>query len=107
MNDTESIRFECSNCQKRLRIAAKAAGKRLRCPKCTKVVEVPMQSEVEEERSEPAAPRLIWPWLAGGIAVMVLLGALGIWLVTGLNRRTSPSDSPQVVADQKKPCQTW
>jgi len=97
MNDIDSIRFECPHCDKRLRVAAKAAGKRVRCPKCTKLVVVPDQSEAEE-LSDPAASRLLWPWLAGSGAVLVLLVGLGIWLTTGTKKQPDPSGSPQVAA---------
>src|SRR5436190_1182356 len=68
---TARIEFQCPNCESQLRVAAKAAGKRIRCPECAKVVPVPLESEVEGASVEPSAPELRWLWLAGGGAALV------------------------------------
>ena len=89
MNDTARIRFECPQCENRLRVAATAAGKQIRCPRCTKVVEVPPKSEVEEARinSDSDPRRAIWPWFAGGGAVLLLLVGVGVWVIAGTKDR--------------------
>jgi hypothetical protein len=48
MSDDDRIRFTCPHCKRRLRVAASAAGKRIRCPKCEKAVGVPEATEPEE-----------------------------------------------------------
>src|SRR5262249_54863079 len=44
----DRIRFTCPHCERRLRVAASAGGKRVRCPECRKAVAVPQESEPEE-----------------------------------------------------------
>src|SRR5437588_318254 len=56
MGVSNGIRFDCPHCGKRLAAATGAAGKRVRCPTCTKVVAVPCPPEDAEESAAPAAP---------------------------------------------------
>ncbi len=102
MNETESIRLQCPHCEKRLRVTAKAAGKRVRCPQCSEPVDVPMQADVEEESPAPTASRLLWLWVGGG-AVFVLLIGLGIWLISGGKKQPEPSGPTQVAAGPTNP----
>src|SRR5262249_28083091 len=44
----DRIRFTCPHCERRLRVAASAGGKRVRCPECRKAGAVPQESEPEE-----------------------------------------------------------
>src|SRR5438067_1691898 len=98
MNDTESIRFECDHCKKRLRVGIKSAGKRVRCPKCTKVVDVPVQSSGEKKTFARNARRLSWGWFGGAGGALVLLAGLGVWLIPGANKQPDPPkpDPPKV-----------
>lgn len=67
MNETDAIRFDCPHCGKSLRVAAKFAGKRVRCPKCNSLSAIPTVSarfDVElqpPQPSQPRAARLLWP----------------------------------------------
>jgi len=96
MGDTDVMRFECPHCANPLRASAKAAGKRVHCPKCSKAVDIPLHSEVEQEAPQPAAQRPTWPWLAGGGAVAALLLGLVIWMVV-----SSLPEPPFVMEDGK------
>lgn len=87
MNGTDRIRFECPHCENRLRVAVTAAGKRIRCPKCSKGVEVPLKSEAAKERMESNARRTIWPWFAGGGVALLLFVGLGTWVIAGIKDR--------------------
>lgn len=54
MSDT--FDFDCPHCQQRLRVAADAAGKQIRCPDCSNLVTVPGPTGITEE-----APRTYNP----------------------------------------------
>jgi hypothetical protein len=68
------------------------------------MIVVPNGSECVEEVAEPAKSRLPWPWIAGGgVAMVLLLVGLGLWLVAGINKQPEPSGPPQVAAGLMKP----
>jgi hypothetical protein len=56
MDDNQTIDFECAHCRQRLRVPGDAAGKRIRCPECNAVVEVPGQTGITEEAPRPQSP---------------------------------------------------
>src|SRR5947208_1296727 len=104
MNDSGSIRFYCPHCAKRLRVDATAAGKRIRCPTCTKPVTVPTESTIVEAADlEPAAPPpaappapppgRLWRWLLRlslTAVVALIFGGVGFLVAdAGFKRETS------------------
>jgi hypothetical protein len=42
VDDTQSIQFQCPHCRKQLQAHVKLVGKRVRCEKCARVVDVPL-----------------------------------------------------------------
>ena len=60
MSVTDPILFQCAKCGKKLRVAADAAGKRVRCPKCSEQAVVPFPLDGDDEVAEPrpSAPHL-------------------------------------------------
>lgn len=58
-----SIRFRCSACDVAVRAPDHLAGKKLRCPKCKAVVDVPPAEEVEAAQGMQAAPSETMPTL--------------------------------------------
>lgn len=50
---TSSISVVCTSCEKKLRADAKLAGKRIKCPKCGQVINVPGQAAMPSE-SKPS-----------------------------------------------------
>jgi WD40 repeat protein len=73
MNDIDRIGIICPRCRKQLRVRADLAGRLIRCPNrsCTTAIAVPH-----------AGPGPL-PWFAGGMALLVLLLGLGIWMLSG------------------------
>src|SRR5436190_3324635 len=55
------ITFSCAGCQAKLQIKEELSGKRIRCPHCKRVEEVPLQSQPQASISEgdtlPPTPR--------------------------------------------------
>ncbi|MHC5040597.1 MAG: hypothetical protein ACYTHM_25070, partial [Planctomycetota bacterium] len=49
------LTLECEHCGSPMAVDPSLAGKRVRCPECEEVVEVPEEAEAE---SEPARPRM-------------------------------------------------
>ncbi len=49
-----TIRFQCPDCDRALSVKDEAAGKKARCPKCSRLVEVPRPAG--EPPAEPAPP---------------------------------------------------
>ena len=86
-----------------LRVKAGFAGRRVRCPNkaCGQPINVP---DVTDEQDDPVASRVLWPWLAGGGVLVLLLAGLGIWALTR-HRSVPPSapagNSPIAVAPAK------
>jgi hypothetical protein len=91
-----SIRFTCGSCGKKLRANQSAAGKKAKCA-CGQLVRIPALIGVTG--ATEWAPRVLWPWFAGGAAVLalalVLTCGLGYRLMSG---RTANSGATPVVA---------
>src|SRR5436190_12608163 len=51
-----SIEFNCTSCQRTLKVAASAAGKRAACPQCGAIVQVPAASAPSPAASGGMAP---------------------------------------------------
>jgi len=128
MNGSDAIRFECPQCGKGLRVASEAAGKRVRCPKCSEpaVVPLPLEDEgeddaprsktpstpvrrkrtrprEEEEDPQPRARNALLPWLAGGAALLIVVVGLTIWLASGSKKAPAPVGPPEVASAPTKP----
>ena len=56
MKEPESIRIQCAQCTAKMRVPAKSAGKQIRCPKCAKMIDVPLSLD-EDQPLEPAKSR--------------------------------------------------
>jgi phage FluMu protein Com len=52
------IKFQCSQCGKKIGVKSEAAGKRVRCPRCTTVNAVPVPAPVDEPPAEAYNPLL-------------------------------------------------
>jgi hypothetical protein len=58
MSDDSPLDLECPQCQKRLRVPATAVGKRIRCPACSHVIDVPAEMGTTAEPPKPrSTPR--------------------------------------------------
>jgi len=74
------IEMSCRNCGRLVRAKETVAGKRIRCPHCQAVVEVPVvEAPTAEAEDTPPAPGLD-KFLALCTALGVLFGILGIAL---------------------------
>jgi hypothetical protein len=49
MSDNDGIDFVCPHCQQRLNVPASNAGKKIRCPSCSNLFEVPSESGISAE----------------------------------------------------------
>jgi hypothetical protein len=105
------IKFSCKHCGQHISIDESASGYAVTCPACRGGVMVPPRPTAPPL---PAAPRraalpppaplpplapqkasVRWPWWAGGVALCVLIGGLGIWLLSGgKSGDAGPSSSP-------------
>ncbi len=132
MSDSNAIRFTCPSCRKRLRVEARLAGKRVRCPNksCSRPVAVPARSEVENEPIVSTSPRVLvasaenigpkprgsfgrstesrrwhWVWAVGGASVFVVFIGLAIWAVNrGIGQsETSSGSGADKIANSKSP----
>jgi phage FluMu protein Com len=50
MSDAEKISFSCGHCRKSIRIGAKHAGRKGKCPRCREVIRVPRSLEEDADR---------------------------------------------------------
>lgn len=100
MIESDSIRLACTHCGKRLRVAAKAAGKQVCCPGCAEPVQIP--AEADSDGQMEAISRPLWPWFAGGGIVLVVLVGLGAWLLSGPKNSEEPGTTA-VKAEEKIP----
>jgi DNA-directed RNA polymerase subunit RPC12/RpoP len=128
MNGSEPIRFQCVHCGKGLRVASDAAGKRVRCPKCSGLAVVPFPLESEAEVTEartrnaagtgrsarplrrdeaeynvPGARRSLLPWAVGGGIVLIAFVGVTIWLATRTKTPNEPAGPSEVAAARNKP----
>lgn len=131
MNGSDAVRFQCPHCGKGLRAASDAAGKRVRCPKCSELAVVPFPLEAEDDATEPrpkapagtgrragpprreededtdrGARRSFLPWAVGGAAVLVAVVGVTIWLATGSKKPPEPTGPPAVAAAPSTPSNT-
>jgi RNA polymerase sigma factor (sigma-70 family) len=76
-----SIRFACSGCGKSLRAREQAAGKRVKCPHCSELIQVPGPAAEPSTRApfSPAFRKRFLHWFAP-IPAVLGLAALG-WLL--------------------------
>lgn len=51
-----SIEVKCDGCQRRLRVPDSTAGKRIKCPKCQAIIQVPAEAESPSASAPTAAP---------------------------------------------------
>ena len=56
MSDQEPIDLECPECKKKLRVPATAVGKRIRCPACSVVINVPAETR-HHRRAREGSPQ--------------------------------------------------
>ena len=104
---TDGVRVVCPKCQKRLRVKATSAGKKVRCPDkaCATLIHVPLPLDAEHEvlprtMVRSSAPRRLWPWLGGGAGAFAIAVGLGIWaFMGGANQPTPAKPSPLQPSD--------
>lgn len=53
---SEPLEIQCPGCQRKLRVPATAAGKRVRCPQCANVISVPGGGEITSTPKPPPPP---------------------------------------------------
>lgn len=102
MSDAPLIKFDCPECQKPLRIPAKLAGERGRCPNCKQFLTIPppMLEEIEPE-SRPARRRSSpLPWILAAVGGVAFLAVLGVAVMLLLYLRASQRNAAS--AEQMK-----
>jgi uncharacterized protein (TIGR03067 family) len=93
MSNDESIRIQCPNCRRRLRAAARASGKSLRCPNCAKFLEVVIPSNDARHLRNCASLQLSWTWCVCAVAMLSIVVGLGTWLMVGTRNQVEvPSE---------------
>src|SRR5262249_10227080 len=97
----EFFRFSCPGCGKTLKALPRNAGKKAHCS-CGRALQVPTPQGTEGSAApEQAGLRGLWPWLAGGAAVLALAVGLALRLSGDRDAPTEPnppSDPPVAVA---------
>ncbi len=86
MTDVPPVRFTCGACGKNLRVQAKLAGKKVKCPKCGKTTLVPCAEPAEAEavvEGDPPLPDVL-PEIEPAplrLRVMPIVAVFGVMLV--------------------------
>ncbi len=90
------ISLSCSNCDKRLKVKATMAGKKVKCPQCGKVLEVGAQPQTDHALL-PTTFQWSSPVLIGTAMLVVGLGACVVLAILALNEGRE-----KVVVENKK-----
>ena len=120
MDGPDSIRFQCPHCSKRLRVAAKLAGRKVHCPNedCRQPISVPLPlddepaprpqsprkattplpgrppSQRERESIVPPVPQkrtLRWPWYVGGGTAALSIVAVLVFIFARPSKDRTPA----------------
>jgi len=111
------IGVQCSGCGGKFRAPDALAGKRVKCPKCSALIEVsradeqhaaqklasvdkpshsppalPAISASVRHKSEGRARRVLWAWIGGAGATLVIVPGL-LWMFGSRERGGSPSEA--------------
>jgi RNA polymerase sigma factor (sigma-70 family) len=78
------ITLSCSNCDKRLKVKATMAGKKVKCPQCGNVLEVASEPKTDHE-SRPTKFQWSSPVLIGSAMLVAGLGACVILAILAIN----------------------
>lgn len=89
------IMVQCSGCGGKFRAPDEAAGKRVKCPKCSAMIEVGTIFPTDTcEKIDNSLGVLVWAWVGGGVITLLLvIGLAGLFM----SHRPPPEISPTVV----------